>query len=68
MDGDGEWLTSGEVARHLRISVYQVDDEELATSGEAQLCDYINFSDSAGNAKLGKSPAVASPDSGPSAT
>jgi hypothetical protein len=46
----------GEFGRSIKV-VYQIDDEELVTSGEAQLWDYINFSDPAGNAKLGKSPA-----------
>jgi len=33
MDGDGEWLTSEEVARHLRLSVRTIHDWRQMQSG-----------------------------------
>jgi hypothetical protein len=34
MDGDGEWPTSEDVARHLRISVRTIHDWRQMQSGE----------------------------------
>ncbi len=45
----------GEFGRSIKV-VYQVDDD-LEDAGDGQVWDFVNFSDPAGNAKLGKSPA-----------